>query len=438
MDRSIPASTRTPTPPPALEAALGLAGVDATERRRLLAPDRIVRRPLPLRFDDGTTRILEAYRVQHDDRRGPYKGGLRVHPRVDEAEVVDLAARMTYKTALVGVPFGGAKGGVRLDPRPLSDTERERLARGLARVFADLFGADTDVPAPDVNTGPRDMAWLVDELGRLNGPDRAAVTGKPVEMGGSVGRASATGRGAVDVLEHHLEATGRTLVGARLAVQGFGNVGSWIAREAVRRGAVVVAVADQYGAVVEPDGLDVLALVDAVAAGRPVHDAGTGRARPRDSVLGVDCDVFAPAALGGVIDADVATRLRAGIVLEGANGPTTPAGDAVCDARGITVLPDILANAGGVVGSWFEWEDNRAGRQRDLVEHDRELATVLHRAHDAVLSASWRHACSLRVAAHLVAVQRLCAAGARPSGPAGRIGAPSLVSDVGVVDLRAA
>ncbi len=410
MDTSRTTSSPGPTPLPALSAAFDIVGADDIRRRDLLEPDRVVHRRLALGLDDGTTRVVEAYRVQHDGRRGPYKGGLRFHPHVDEAEVVDLAARMTWKTALVDVPFGGAKGGVRIDPRALSDGERERLTRALTRTFDDLFGPDSDVPAPDVNTGPREMAWIADEYARHHGPTPAVVTGKPVELGGSVGRPSATGRGAVDVLERHLAHRGIPFVGIRVAVQGFGNVGSWIAREALRRGALVVAVADQFGAVADPRGLDVAALVEAVAAGRPVGEAGTGRALPRDAVLTVDCDVVAPAALGGVLDASVARSVRAGIVLEGANGPTTPAGEAVLTRRGVTVLPDVLANAGGVVGSWFEWDDDRRGRRRPLDEHDRDLAERLHDAHDRVVATAARHHCDLRVAAHVVALERLLAA----------------------------
>jgi len=397
----------TAGPTEQLHAACDRLGVTATERELLLAPDRVISKLIPVRFDNGTTRIVEAFRVQHCDARGPYKGGIRFHPHVDEAETRTLASLMTWKTAVANVPFGGAKGGVRIDPSELSANELERMTRVLTHALAPHIGPDVDIPAPDVNTGPQTMAWMADEYARINGFEPAVVTGKPVHLGGSVGRTAATGRGAVDVLEQHLRRDARTIDGLRVAIQGYGNVGSWIAREVVRRGGTVVGVSDIRGAIADLDGLDINALDMAISGGADVTTAQVGREIAPTDLLALPCDVLAPAALGGVLTAEIAATVQARIVLEGANGPTTPGGESVLESNGVTVIPDILANAGGVVGSFFEWFLNKTGDRWDLTRHDAELAGVLADAYDGVRNTADEYECSLREAAFTVAVQRV-------------------------------
>ncbi|MEM7143407.1 MAG: Glu/Leu/Phe/Val dehydrogenase dimerization domain-containing protein [Actinomycetota bacterium] len=400
-------SSSTAGPTQHFHAACDILGVSADERDRLLTPDRVISKMIPVRFEDGTTRIVEAYRVQHCDARGPYKGGIRFHPHVDEAETATLASLMTWKTAVANVPFGGAKGGVRIDPSQLTSVELERMTRVLTHALAPHIGPDVDIPAPDVNTGPQTMAWMVDEYARINGFEPAVVTGKPVHLGGSTGRTAATGRGAVDVLECHLRREGRDFDGLRVVVQGYGNVGSWIAREVVRRGGTVVGVSDVDGAVYAADGLDIAALDIAVNDGATVPQAGVGTETDPTELLTSSCDVLAPAALGGVITEQIAPEVQASIVLEGANGPTTPEGEAILETNGTVVIPDVLANAGGVVGSFFEWYLNKTGGRWDLAQHDAELADVLSGAYDGVRSTADEYGCSFRQAAFTVAVQRV-------------------------------
>lgn len=400
-------SQSTAGPTAQFNAACDILGVSSEEREQLLTPDRIISKMIPVRFEDGTTRIVEAYRVQHCDARGPYKGGIRFHPHVDQDETATLASLMTWKTAVANVPFGGAKGGVRIDPSELTPVELERLTRVLTHALAPHIGPDLDIPAPDVNTGPQTMAWMVDEYARLNGFEPAVVTGKPVHLGGSTGRTAATGRGAVDVLERHLLTEGLDFDGLRVVVQGYGNVGSWIAREVVRRGGMVVGVSDVAGAVFDMNGLDIAALDIAINDGALVPQAGVGTEIDPTELLTMPCDVFAPAALGGVITEDVAREMQASIVLEGANGPTTPEGEAILEANGVTVIPDVLANAGGVVGSFFEWYLNRTGGRWDLTQHDIELADVMAGAYDGVRETADQYGCSFRQAAFTVAVQRV-------------------------------
>lgn len=400
-------SSSTAGPTEQFHAACDILGVGADERESLLTPDRVIEKLIPVRCEDGTTRIVEAYRVQHSDARGPYKGGIRFHPHVDAEETATLASLMTWKTAVANVPFGGAKGGVRIDPAGLSEVELERMTRVLTHALAPHIGPDIDIPAPDVNTGPHTMAWMVDEYARIGGFEPAVVTGKPVHLGGSTGRTAATGRGAVDVLERHLVHEGRGFDGLRVVVQGYGNVGSWIAREVVRRGGTVIGVSDVAGAIVDPAGLDLESIDRAVADGATVPQAHVGAEIDPADLLTLPCDVLAPAALGGVITDDNAHQINAGIILEGANGPTTESAERTLHAAGVTIIPDVLANAGGVVGSFFEWHLNRTGGRWDLNRHDTELADVLHAAYDGVREAADRERCSLRQAAFTVAVQRV-------------------------------
>jgi glutamate dehydrogenase (NAD(P)+) len=353
----------SPTPPsPQLKALLQLEYPDRLQRL-LLTPQREVLVELVITKDSGEIETFNAYRVQHDDSRGPFKGGLRYHPAVDLDDVRSLASLMTWKTAVMDIPFGGAKGGITLDPARLSERELERVTRKLVQAIKDVIGPHVDIPAPDMNTGAREMAWIMDEYGKYAGFAPGIVTGKPVHLHGSLGREAATGRGTVIATRELLKAAGAGgLSGKAVAIQGFGNVGAWAAELFAEAGAVVVAVSDAFGAVRAAGGggggspgLDIPALRAHVAGGGALADFPGGTAFPPGDILTVPCDVLVPAAIGGVLGEAEAGRVAAKFVVEAANAPTTPGGDAVLRQRSIPVLPDILTNGGGVTVSFFEW-----------------------------------------------------------------------------------
>lgn len=325
-------------------------------------PRREVTVQLWIRKDNDELVTFEGYRVQHDNARGPYKGGIRYHPQCDLDDVRSLASLMTWKTAVMDVPFGGAKGGVTIDPRDFSEGELEKITRKLVHSFRGIIGPNSDIPAPDMNTGAREMAWMFDEYSKYMGFAPAVVTGKPVSLHGSFGREAATGRGVVMGVENLLKHEGLGDVrGKTFVVQGFGNVGSWAARIIHDKGGRVVAASDLSGAIHSPDaGIDIPALDKHMQAGHELaafNPSGCQVITPED-LFKVDCDVFIPAALGGVIDASVAQGMSCKYVVEAANGPTEPEGDEVLRSRGIKVLPDIYANGGGVAVSYMEWVQN--------------------------------------------------------------------------------
>lgn len=379
----------------------------------LTRPFREVAVQLQVRRDDGTLLVLDAYRVQHSNVRGPYKGGVRFHPTVDLDDVRALAAIMTFKTALVDVPFGGAKGGVAVAPWELSDLEVERVARRYIEQIEPVIGPDVDIPAPDMGTGPREMAWMRDAYERMRGHAPGIVTGKPVELGGSPGRNEATGRGCVDVLDV-VAGSGRLGAqpdgGWRLAVQGFGNVGRHLALEAHRRGYRIVAVSDVHGGVHCPDGLDVEALArHADTHGTVAGFAAATEIDPAD-VLFVDADVAVPAAVGGVITADNADNVRAAAILEAANQPVTFAADQQLADRGVLCIPDVLANAGGVVVSYFEWVQAAMEMAWEADEVLARLDARMQAATRQVLRRADRDQLRLRDAAFAEAVARVATA----------------------------
>ena len=361
-------------------------------------------------MDDGGLRVQTAYRVQHNGARGPYKGGLRYHPDVDLDGVRALAAAMTWKTALVGLPFGGAKGGLDIDPKRLSPAERQRATRALLGRIEKVLGPMRDIMAPDMGTGPAEMAWLMDEYGRLHGHTPAIVTGKPVQLGGTVGRVEATGEGVAIVAREAAREAGIPFEGARVAVQGFGNVGSHAADALHRLGCVIVAVSDVAGAVHRPDGLDVAELVRRARVGEVGHDGMDVEVITNDELLACDCDILVPAAIGGVLHAGNAAAVRARMIVEGANGPLTPGADSVLAERGVIVVPDMLANAGGVVVSYLEWVQNLQNVSWDRRQVDEELARRLLGAHADVRARAAADGCSLREAAYRVAVSRVAEA----------------------------
>ena len=369
---------------------------------------REVAAQIPVRRDDGSLLVLRGYRVQHNGARGPYKGGIRYHPTVDLDEVRALASLMTWKTALLDIPFGGAKGGIEVDPTDMSEREREAMTRRFTSSIHHVLGAYRDIPAPDVNTNAQTMAWMMDSFSSMHGYTPAIVTGKPVDLGGAPGRESATGRGAVDVLDAWCKHTGRSLNGQRVVIQGFGNVGTWAARTAVERGAVLIGASDVAGGVFNDKGLDVDAMCAAVADGGSVVDAADGGDLvTNEELLTLDCDVLIPAALGQVITDDNAGGVTADVIVEGANYPVTPSGDAILNERGITVIPDILANAGGVTGSYFEWTMNIQQFKWKLSQFNDELADRLCAAYDRTQAFAENHECTLRQAAYAIGVQRV-------------------------------
>ena len=393
--------------------AARIVGLDQDVQEVLGTSYREVAVQVPVRLDDGDLIVVRGYRVQHNGARGPYKGGVRYHPSADLDEVRALAALMTWKTALLELPFGGAKGGVTADPTTMSQDEIQRMTRRYTRSIHHVLGVYRDIPAPDVNTNAQVMAWMMDEFSLLHGYSPGIVTGKPLAFGGAPGRESATGRGVVYVLDALCTHLGLDLSQQRVAIQGFGQVGSWAAREMAERGATVVAVSDVNGGIVRPEGLDVAALVALVKAGGSVVDAA-GRdgveAVGNPELLELDVDVLIPAALGPVITDANAERIRARIVVEAANYPTTPGGDKILGDRGVVVVPDILANAGGVTGSYFEWTQNI---QQFTWKEDRflaELADRLAKACRDTQAFADEHHVTLRTAAFALGVQRVAEA----------------------------
>lgn len=415
-----PADAREAPPAPALTAFQAVNHYFDRAARRLQltenlqialkTPHREVMVEIPVHDADGRLRTYHGYRVQHDNARGPMKGGLRFHPEVHLDEVRALASLMTWKTALVDIPFGGAKGGIDCDPTLLPPGAVERLTRAFVERIHAFVGPNEDIPAPDVNTGPQIMGWILDEYAKFHGHTPAIVTGKPLELGGSEGRLSATGRGVAFIAGRAVTDAGMDVDGATVAVQGFGNVGSWTAHFLARAGARVVAVSDVQGGVFRGDGLDVDALRRHAAEAGTVVGADGTEALEKDELLTLDVDVLIPAALGGVIHDRNADQLRARIVVEGANAPVTPKADALLDDKGVPVVPDILANAGGVTVSYFEWVQNLQRFRWSAERIDRELIAALSPAYDHVRATAAEHDTSLRVAAFMVAIRRVAEA----------------------------
>jgi glutamate dehydrogenase (NAD(P)+) len=365
---------------------------------------------VPVRLDAGGVRVVRGYRVQHNGARGPYKGGIRYHPDADLDEVRALASLMTWKTALLDIPFGGAKGGIEVDPSDLSDSEIESMTRRFTLAISHVLGVYRDIPAPDVNTNAQTMAWMMDAYSSRTGYSPACVTGKPLDLGGAPGREAATGRGVVYVLEAATRRWGLDLSTMKVAIQGFGNVGSWAAVELAARGATLVAVSDVRGGVHRGDGLDVDALVDVSRARRPVSELEGADVISNDELVRLDCDIFIPAALGDVIRGDNADEVRAKIVVEAANHPTTPEADKVLEDRQVRVLPDILVNGGGVTGSYFEWTQNIQQFRWTEERFNEELRTRMVEGFDATAAFADEWNVSLRTAAFALALARVARA----------------------------
>ncbi|OGL71441.1 hypothetical protein A3C17_03560 [Candidatus Uhrbacteria bacterium RIFCSPHIGHO2_02_FULL_53_13] len=383
------------------------AGLDADTVAQLCVPFREIHMNIPVVRDTGVLEFVRAYRVQHNRWRGPYKGGIRFHPDVNLDEVRALAAWMTIKTAVANLPLGGGKGGAVIDPKTWTEAELERLTRGYVRACEEVIGPSKDVPAPDVNTGPREMDWIVDEYATLTGDTSGAVvTGKSLACGGSEGRGTATARGGLIVLLALRERLGLP-ARARVAIQGFGNAGRTFARLASEAGFRVVGVSDSRHAVCCADGLDVAALERHKDISGSVGGFIDSACQTNDDLFALDCDVLVPAALENALHEGNAAGVRAKVILELANGPVTPEADRLFEQEGIVVIPDVLANAGGVTVSAFEWEQNKTGEHWTGDQVDVRLADVMEKAAQEVWSVHEELKVSLRTAAYVVALRRL-------------------------------
>ena len=376
-------------------------------REIILTPNRIIKVEIVEENDAGSLVHYQGFRVQHSSARGPCKGGLRFHPSMDEDHASALANLMTWKTAIVDVPFGGAKGGIDCDPTKMSRFEVERVTRRFVSSCKEMIGPTIDIPAPDVNTNADVMAWIMDEYTRHYGFSPAVVTGKPLHLFGSEGREEATGRGVMYALEEALADQGRELAGTTIALQGFGNVGSHAARLIAERGGLIVAVADHMGGVANKAGLDLAALVAWGAEHRTVAGFAGGDAFDGPEIIGWDADVLIPAALEDAINEENAKDVRARIVVEAANAPTTPAADAILRANDVVIVPDVLANAGGVTVSYFEWAQNIQQFRWELDRVNAELEKHMRRAYASVREVSTEKRVDLRTAAFVLGIQRV-------------------------------
>jgi len=391
-----------------VEVAIQRLGLDAGNRRRILACDRILIVSVPTMMDDGRLHVFTGYRVQHNNTLGPTKGGIRYHPDLTLEEVKALAMLMTWKCALMGLPYGGAKGGIPCDPRAMSRAEVERMTRRYTTEIFLIIGPDVDIPAPDMGTDEQVMAWMMDTYSMQKGVTvPGVVTGKPLLLGGSLGRREATGRGVYYVAVEAARLLGLTLEGARVAVQGFGNVGRTVAQQLRQEGCRIVAVTGSRGGRYRGDGLDLDRLLATVTEGGRLEECPVGDRITNAELFGLPCDILVPAAVGGQITAANADRIRARILAEGANAPTTPEADAILGERGVLVIPDILANAGGVTASYFEWVQDLQFYFWTEREINLRLREIMTQAFRRVHAMAEEQKTDLRTAALMIAVKRV-------------------------------
>ena len=375
----------------------------------IASPYREVKVQIPVKLDDGRIHCFSGFRVQHNGARGPYKGGIRFHPEVDLDEVRALASLMTWKTAIVEIPYGGAKGGVDCPAADLSEDELQKVARQFMDKIEKVIGPTRDIPAPDVGTNAQVMAWMMDEYGKLHGHTPACVTGKPIALEGSYGREAATGRGVVYTFKEAAEQIDLDPSEVSFVVQGYGNVGSWAARELADLGGTLVGASDAYGAIRSDKGIDAHKLAEhAKEGGKLVEFEGDGIEQiDPDELLEVECDVFIPAALGGMIHESNADKLNCKVVVEGANSPTTPKADDILTDKGVMVIPDVMANAGGVVVSYFEWVQNLQHFRWEEEEVNERLGRIMRKAYRAVHERAENDDIPLRVAAYQLGIERV-------------------------------
>ncbi|KAE8661948.1 Glutamate dehydrogenase [Hibiscus syriacus] len=387
-----------------------LLGLDSKLEKSLLIPFREIKVECTIPKDDGTLVSYVGFRIQHDNARGPMKGGIRYHPEVDPDEVNALAQLMTWKTAVADIPYGGAKGGIGCSPRELSKSELERLTRVFTQKIHDLIGIHTDVPAPDMGTNAQTMAWVLDEYSKFHGHSPAVVTGKPLDLGGSLGRESATGRGVVYATEALLAEYWKAIKGLTFVIQGFGNVGSWVARLIHERGGKVIAVSDVTGAVKNPNGINIPELLKYKEATGSLKGFSGGDSLDQNELLVHECDVLIPCALGGVLNKENATDVKAKFIIEAANHPTDPEADEILSKKGVIMLPDIYANAGGVTVSYFEWVQNIQGFMWDEDKVNKELKRYMTQAFHNIKTMCQTHHCNLRMGAFTLGVNRVARA----------------------------
>lgn len=394
------------------DKAADLIELEDYMRRLIKMPFRTVAVEVPVQMDDGNITSFRGYRVQHSGARGPCKGGVRYHPEADEEEVIGLATTMTWKTALLDVPFGGAKGGVQVDPRQLSRRELQALTRSFTSRISIVLGPYRDIPAPDMGTNAQVMAWMVDEYSKRAGYTPAVVTGKPVPFGGSLGREEATARGVMYIMQEYAKDEGVPLKDGRVVIQGFGNVGAHLARLLHEQGATILAVSDVDGGLYKEQGLDIPKLFEhGYHQRKPVSEFPNGDIITNAQLWDIPCDWLVPAALGGVINKETNARtIDCKVVVEAANSPVTPIGDTILEERDIAVLPDFLANAGGVVVSYFEWVQNLQQHPWSLDQVNRELHEKMTRAYRAVRENVQRRGVPWRTAAYMIALARVAEA----------------------------
>jgi glutamate dehydrogenase (NAD(P)+) len=391
-----------------MENAGKVINISPNVLERLRFPRRTLMVSVPVKMDDGRVKVFSGYRVQHNQTLGPFKGGIRYHAQVDLSEVAALAALMTFKNSLLNLPLGGAKGGVQVDPNKLSKAELENLTRRFTSEIAPFIGADKDIPAPDVGTDSQTMAWMLDTYSLESGfSQTGVVTGKPIEIGGSLGREAATGLGVIYATEKALEKTGRRISDCTIAIQGFGKVGMYAAIEGYAKGARVVAVSDVSGAIMNERGINIAELSRYAKEKKLLKDFPEAQHITNEDLITLPCDVLAPCALEGVINQANAKNVKAKIIVEGANGPTTSEADEILNSNGCMVVPDILANGGGVVVSYFEWVQDISWLFWTEDEVRSKLREVIYKAFDKVWQFSDTHKVSMRTAAMSSSLQRL-------------------------------
>ena len=393
-----------------LDKAAGELKLNESDYISLRYPERELKVACPVRMDDGSVKVFEGYRVQHSTVRGPAKGGIRYHEEVDDSEVKALAAWMSIKCAVADIPYGGAKGGVKVDPRELSENELERLTRKFTSLIYPVVGPEKDIPAPDVNTTPQIMGWIMDEYSRLNGcATPGVVTGKPIEIGGSLGRTEATGRGVMFSARLLMKKLGRSLKGVKVAVQGMGNVGSIAAILLHREGAVIVGVSDVSGGLYDSNGLDMERIFEHVSKRKLLSELDEGSAKriTNDELLKCDCELLVPAALQNQITVENAAEIKAKYIVEGANGPVTAEADEILEKNGVTIVPDILANGGGVIVSYFEWVQNLQSFYWDEDYVNDLLSNKMTKAFNEVWNIAKEHDTTMRLGAYMLAIKRI-------------------------------
>jgi glutamate dehydrogenase (NAD(P)+) len=387
-------------------------GMSERLEKVLIMPKREVKVEIHVELDNGELVSYRGFRIQHDNSRGPMKGGLRYHPEVDPDEVNSLASLMTWKTAVVNVPYGGAKGGISCNPSLLSHSELQRLTRAFVDEIHDIIGPTLDIPAPDMGTNAQTMAWIVDQYSKYHGWTPAVVTGKPVELGGSKGRDAATGRGILFAIQAFMNDEGKAISDLTFVIQGFGNVGSWAALLIHQAGGKVIAVSDLTGAIKNPKGLDIDALLRHAKESGGISGFPGAESFDADKLLVEECDVLVPAALGNVLTKENAADVKAKYIVEGANGPTSPEADELFIKQGKHVIPDIFANAGGVVVSYFEWVQNIQQFRWSEERVNAELKTIMLEAYQDIKALAKSNKCDLRTAAFLLAISRVAQAAA--------------------------